>query len=76
MHKVKSLDKIIQNIGTIFIIETPVSVERNNEAMFKEFAQIEIDGTVFTPKGFERYCLATPLRIGENIGILVDTPQS
>jgi hypothetical protein len=72
MHKFTSLsDFQIKNMGTVFTVECPIVVARNRSAMLEQFPEVEINGEVYKPKGFETYCLQCDLRIGEIIGILV-----
>lgn len=73
MYSIKSLDTYeIEGRGIVFYIESPVTVERNYKSMMAVLGGvIEIDGKEYVPKGFEWHVPATPVYVGEKIGVLV-----
>lgn len=79
MFSVKSLDQYeIAGRGTVFIIRSPVTAERTDEALKAILGnQITINDVEYAIKGFDINRPLYPVRLGENIGILVtkDTTQ-
>lgn len=73
MFNVKSLDQYkITGRGTVFVIPSPVTAERTLEAMKAAVGErIIINSVEYNVVSFDMYLPATPVRIGENIGILV-----
>ena len=78
MFSVKSLGTFdIRGRGPGFLINSPVSVERDGKSIFEAIGEtILIDGKEYKIKGIEMYMPATPVRIGEEIGILVQHIES
>lgn len=60
----------IKERGRVFVVESPFSCNRNDVLNFLG-GKVEIDGVEYNPIGVEVFSLATPLHIGETIGILV-----
>jgi len=73
MFSVKSLDQYeITGRGTVFVIPSPVTAERTREAMKAAIGErIIINDAEYEIKGFDINRPLYPVRIGENIGILV-----
>lgn len=69
--KLKSITTFKFDSGTSFIVESPIEFERDDETFLKLFEEVCVDGRLFKPKGFGRFCLADPVRVGEEIEILV-----
>lgn len=60
----------IKERGKVFVVKSPLSCNRNDVLNFLG-EKVEIDGVEYNPIGVEVFSLATPLHIGESIGILV-----
>ena len=73
IFSVDSLDRFeVKGRGTVFCIESPVKAERNHKAMMDALnGSIKIDGIKYEPLGFEWHVPATPVYVGEKIGVLV-----
>lgn len=73
MYKLKSLDRFeITGRGTVYVVESPVTASRTFAAMSEAMGpQVEIDGEVFEPIGYELNMPSIPVRFSERIGILV-----
>lgn len=73
IFSVSSLDRFeLKERGTVFIIESPVKADRKHKAMMESLqGKIKIDGIEYTPLGFEWHLPATPVSVGEKIGVLV-----
>lgn len=54
----------------MFVVESPLSCNRNDILDFLG-KNVEIDGVEYEVLGVETLSLATPLHIGENVGVLV-----
>lgn len=58
--------------GTVYAVEAPCTFERSLAGLIAALGTpIKIDGKMLEPIGMESYALATPVRVGEKIGILV-----
>jgi len=73
MFHLMALDKFeIKDRGTVFIVESPVESGRSYTELREALGStVEIDGIQCEPVGFETNLLASRVRIGERIGILV-----
>lgn len=73
MFTLSSIDKFeINGRGTLFVVESPVSADRNFKSMRSALGYVvEIDSNQYEPIGFEMNMPATTVRIGERIGIMV-----
>lgn len=73
MYAVQSLQGAQrENRGTVFVIKCPVTAERSMKALHEAIGPVLlIDGIEYRPKAYEIRLPATPVRIGEKIGVLV-----
>ena len=73
MHKIQSTERVpFNDQDYILIVACPIVVERNNTAMQKEFAIVEIDGKIYNTSRYETFSISSPLHIGEHFGILIE----
>lgn len=77
MYSVESKDKFyLKGKGTVLVIPSPVESNRDFKSYSKAIGgSIEIDKVVYKPISFEWYALATPISVGEMIGVLVQTQK-
>lgn len=75
MYKLKSLDNFqLQNRGTVYIVESPIECDRKFSSIINIMGPVvEIDGTQYEIIAIEMKMPGTPLRIGEHIGLLVNS---
>lgn len=73
MFRLRSLGSVeIKGRGTAYMVRSPVSAARTFEAMRAAMGpQVEIDGVVHEQIGFEMKMPGSPVRVGEEISILV-----
>lgn len=74
IYSVVSLEQFdMPGRGKVFVVESPVEVDRAVPGNTLG-NRIVIDGVERQVLGFERHMLATPIRAGERIGVLVAEP--
>ena len=73
MRKLKSLESFYTKDRdmTTYIVESPIAAPRDGFLYMCLLGDVEIDGVVRRPVGIEWSVPATPVFVGEKIGLLV-----
>ena len=78
MYKVKSIATyaVPNRNGPVFMVDSPVSADRTQAAVLAAIGnKILIDGLEYKPVGVEMFMPATPVWVGERIGLLCELPE-
>lgn len=76
MRNLTSLEKYnVHGRGAVFIVGSPINAPRDQMKYKEALGPITIDGIEREPIGFEWKVLATPVYVGEKIGVLARTEE-
>lgn len=71
-HNLKSEDSYEMDRGTVFCVSSPIDAPRDLKGYLKKLgSEVIIDGKIYKPIGIEAFALNSPVKIGEEIGLLV-----
>jgi len=71
IRQLRALDSYPVAGGRVFIIESPIEAPRDRDAYQAALGRFAIDGVEYVAAGFEWKQPATPIAVGEHIGIVV-----